>query len=78
MGNPAGDKRKLKEKRRNRQELRLGPGAYLPKDQRAQLQAEIKKGEEVVKAAREARGKEKAAAKKAAPAPAKAAAPAPK
>ena len=34
---------------------------------RAQLQAEIKKGEEVVKAAREARGKEKAAAKKAAP-----------
>jgi len=76
MGNPAGDKKKLKEKRRNRQEVRLGPGAYLPKDQRAVLQAEIKKGEEVVKAAREARGKEKAAAK-AAPA-AKPAAPAAK
>jgi hypothetical protein len=66
MGNPAGDKRKLKEKRRMRQELRLGPGAYLPKEQRAQLQAEIKKGEEVVKAANEAKAKTKAAAKPAA------------
>ena len=63
MGNPAGDKRKLKEKRRMRQEQRLGPGAYLPKDQRAELQAAIKKGEEVVKARNEARAKAKAAAK---------------
>ena len=66
MGNPAGDKRKLKEKRRNRQELRLGPGAYLPKDERAKLQEEIKAGEAAVKATNEARAKEKAAAKKAA------------
>ena len=43
MGNPAGDKRKLKEKRRMRQEQRLGPGAYLPKADREQLQAELKK-----------------------------------
>ena len=63
MGNPAGDKRKLKEKRRMRQEQRLGPGAYLPKDERAQLQAEIKAGEAAVKAANEAKAKQKAAAK---------------
>lgn len=63
MGNPAGDKRKLKEKRRMRQEQRLGPGAYLPKDQRAELQAAIKVGEAAVKAANEAKAKQKAAAK---------------
>ena len=66
MGNPAGDKRKLKEKRRLRQEARLGPGAYLPKDQRAELQAAIKKGEELTKAKNEEKAKEKAAAKAAA------------
>ncbi len=43
MGNPASDKRKLKEKRRKKQELRLGPGAYLPKAEREQLQAELAK-----------------------------------
>ena len=34
MGNPAGEKRKLKEKRRKRQALRLGPGGQLPKAER--------------------------------------------
>jgi hypothetical protein len=43
MGNPASDKRKLKEKRRKRHEQRLGPGAYLPKEERAKLQAELDK-----------------------------------
>ncbi len=43
MGNPAGDQRKLKEKRRKRHEQRLGPGAYLPKEERAKLQAELDK-----------------------------------
>lgn len=65
MGNPAGDKRKLKEKRRMRQEQRIGPGTYLPKDQRAELQAAIKVGEAEVKAKNEAKAKQKAAAKKA-------------
>jgi hypothetical protein len=43
MGNPASVKRKLKEKRRKRHEQRLGPGAYLPKEDRAKLQAELDK-----------------------------------
>jgi hypothetical protein len=43
MGNPAGDKKKLKEKRRKRHEERLGPGAYLPREERAKLHAELEK-----------------------------------
>jgi hypothetical protein len=43
MGNPAGDKKKLKEKRRKRHEERLGPGAYLPKAERELLHAELEK-----------------------------------
>lgn len=62
MGNPASDKRKLKEKRRKRHEERLGVGAYLPKDERAKLQAELEKI-----AAEEAKEEEaRAAARKAA------------
>lgn len=60
MGNPAGDKRKLKEKRRMRQEQRLGPGAYLPKADRAELQAAIAAGEAAVKAANAAKAAAKA------------------
>jgi len=41
MGNPAGDKRKLKEKRRKSHEKRIGPGTYLPKEVRQELQADI-------------------------------------
>jgi hypothetical protein len=58
MGNPAGVKKKLKEKRRKRHEERLGPGAYLPKAEREKLHAELEK----LAAAEEA--KQKAAAKK--------------
>ncbi len=46
MGNPAGDQRKKKEKRRMRHEARLGPGAYLPKEVREKLQAEQAKAGE--------------------------------
>ncbi len=38
MGNPAGVRRKQRLKRRKRYERRLGPGAYLPKEQRQKLQ----------------------------------------
>jgi hypothetical protein len=43
MGNPASVKRKKTEKRRKKFEQRLGPGAYLPKEERAKLQAELDK-----------------------------------
>lgn len=43
MGNPATVKRKATEKRRKRYEDRLGPGAYLPKEQREKLNVELEK-----------------------------------
>ncbi|HVK16495.1 MAG TPA: hypothetical protein VM533_06070 [Fimbriiglobus sp.] len=46
MGNPAGVKRKKKEKRRKRLEARVGPGTYLPKEQREQLHKELAKLEQ--------------------------------
>jgi hypothetical protein len=60
MGNPASVKRKLKEKRRKKHEQRLGPGAYLPKEDREKLNAEIAK----IDAAEKARKAELAKAKK--------------
>ena len=68
MGNPASVKRKKTEKRRKKYETRLGPGAYLPKEARLALNAEMDKLaaaektrlEEVKKNA-EARKKEKKA-----------------
>ena len=41
MGNPASVLRKLREKRRKRFEDRLGPGAYLPKEEREKLNAAL-------------------------------------
>ncbi|MCS7269947.1 MAG: hypothetical protein NZ703_02580 [Gemmataceae bacterium] len=41
MGNPAGVRRKQRLKRRKKYEQRLGPGAYLPKELRAKLQAAL-------------------------------------
>jgi hypothetical protein len=55
MGNPASVKRKLKEKRRKRHEERLGVGAYLPKEERARLQAELEKIEAAETKDKEAR-----------------------
>jgi predicted FMN-binding regulatory protein PaiB len=82
MGNPATDKRKATEKRRKKYEDRLGPGAYLPKEQREKLNVELEKLAVVEKARleqakkdRDARRIKKAAEKKSKP-PAAAAAPA--
>lgn len=51
MGNPATDKRKRTEKRRKKYEQRLGPGVYLPREERLKLNAEIEKlAAEVAKA----------------------------
>lgn len=79
MGNPASDKRKKTEKRRARYELRLGPGVYLPKEERLAVNAAVAKDEAEAKerkaklaAEREAKRK----AKKAAPKPAAPATPA--
>lgn len=82
MGNPAMVKRKKTEKRRKKYETRLGPGAYLPKDERLKVNATVAKaeGEEkarkdkvkkdrTAKKAAEARAR-KTGAKPAAPAPA--------
>ena len=68
MGNPASDKRKLTEKRRKRHEDRLGPGAYLPKAEREELQAALAKAVSAAEAekAQRAAAKKVAAAKKAA------------
>jgi hypothetical protein len=43
VGNPASDKRKKTEKRRKKYEQRLGPGVYLPRDERLQFNEEVKK-----------------------------------
>ncbi|MBP3954725.1 hypothetical protein J8F10_05430 [Gemmata sp. G18] len=78
MGNPATVKRKATEKRRKKYEQRLGPGVYLPKDERLKVNAEMEKfaatekeRQAKVKVEREAKRKaKKAAPKAAAPAPA--------
>jgi hypothetical protein len=74
MGNPASVTRKKTEKRRKRYEDRLGPGVYLPKDERLKVNAEMEKFAaeekarlEKVKKEREARRAKKAADKKAKP-----------
>jgi hypothetical protein len=43
MGNPAMVKRKKTEKRRKKYEQRLGPGVYLPKEERLKFNAEVEK-----------------------------------
>ncbi len=74
MGNPASVTRKKTEKRRKKYEDRLGPGVYLPKDERLKVNAEMEKfaaAEKVrlekAKKDREARRAKKAAEKKAKP-----------
>jgi len=62
MGNPASDTRKKTEKRRKKYELRLGPGVYMPKEQRLAFNAEVAK----IADAEEADKKVALAAKKAA------------
>ena len=43
MGNPATVIRKKTEKRRKKYEARLGPGVYLPKDERLKVNAAVEK-----------------------------------
>ena len=43
VGNPASDIRKKTEKRRKKYEQRLGPGVYLPKEERLKFNEEVKK-----------------------------------
>jgi hypothetical protein len=68
MGNPASVTRKKTEKRRKKYEERLGPGAYLPKEQRLALNAELEKMAAAEKRRLEQAKKDKPAKKKAKPA----------
>lgn len=77
MGNPAMVKRKNSEKRRKKYEQRLGPGVYLPKDERLAYNAEAEKAIAAATAEKAKYDAEKKAAKakKKAAGPAPAAAP---
>jgi len=77
MGNPASVIRKKTEKRRKKYEDRLGPGVYLPKDDRLKVNAEVAKFEatEKVRLEKVKKDREVTRAKKAADKKAKAAAP---
>jgi hypothetical protein len=71
MGNPAMVKRKKTEKRRKKYEQRLGPGAYMPKEERLKFNAEVEKAAAAAlkeKAASDKAKKEKKEQKKKAPA----------
>ncbi len=73
MGNPAMDRRKKSERRRKKYEQRLGPGVYLPKEERERFNAEVaraKEAEKAEKAKRDAERKAKKAEKKKAVPPA--------
>jgi hypothetical protein len=54
VGNPAMVKRKNSEKRRKKYEERLGPGVYLPREERLQVNAAVAKVEAEAKAAKAA------------------------
>jgi hypothetical protein len=78
MGNPAMDKRKKSERRRKKYEQRLGPGVYLPKEERLKFNAEVEKAAKAAlkeKAEREKAKKEKKPEPQEKPAPEKAPAP---
>ena len=63
MGNPAMVKRKKSEKRRKKYEQRLGPGVYLPKDERVAFNAEVEKAAAAAMKEKQTRDAEKAKAK---------------
>jgi hypothetical protein len=63
MGNPAMVKRKSSEKRRKKYEARLGPGVYLPAEERKLFNAEVEKAVAAAKAEKATRDAEKKAAK---------------
>lgn len=58
MGNPAMNKKRKTERRRKKYELRLGPGVYLPREERLKFNAEVEKAAaEAEKAKKEQQGK---------------------
>jgi len=59
MGNPAMAKRKKSERRRKKYEQRLGPGVYMPKDERLAYNAEVEKAVAAALKEKEARLKQK-------------------
>ncbi len=63
MGNPAMVKRKNSEKRRKKYEQRLGPGVYMPKEEREVYNAEVAKAVAAAKAEKTKRDAEKKAKK---------------
>jgi hypothetical protein len=65
MGNPAMVKRKKSEKRRKKYEQRLGPGVYLPKEERLKFNAEVEKAAAAALKEKAARDKAKKEKKKA-------------
>lgn len=65
MGNPAMDKKKKTERRRKKYERRLGPGVYLPKEERLKFNAEVEKAAAEAKKAREEKLAKKQQAKQA-------------
>ena len=76
MGNPATVKRKKTEKRRKKYEQRLGPGVYMPKDERLKFNADVEEAaaaalkEKKEREAAKAKLRKEKSAKKPAPAPA--------
>jgi hypothetical protein len=66
MGNPAMVRAKKTEKRRKKFELRLGPGAYLPKEEREKLNKHIDEQTKAETARKADAKKQKDADKKAA------------
>jgi hypothetical protein len=63
MGNPAMVKRKKSERRRKKYEQRLGPGVYLPKEERLKFNAEVEKAAAAAMKEKQARDAAKAKAK---------------
>jgi hypothetical protein len=77
VSHPAAVKRKATEKRRKRYEERLGPGVYLPKDDRLKVNAAVEKHLAEKKATSAASRKKRADQRTAAKAAKAAAPPAP-
>ena len=72
MGNPAMAKKKKTEQRRKKYEQRLGPGVYLPKEERLEFNAEVEKAAaEAEKAKKERQAKKEQQKKEKAAAPKK-------
>jgi 5-deoxy-D-glucuronate isomerase len=65
MGNPAMDRKKKSERRRKKYEQRLGPGVYLPREERLKVNAEVEKALAAAKKAKQEQLAKKQQAKQA-------------